>query len=238
MRMAGHEDQKYHTNQGASRTAMPAMQGDRVTGDNPDELFDLVDERDRVIGQVRRGDAHHNPALLHRSVQVLVFNDAGHLLLQRRSASKDLFPGYYCASASGHLTVGETYASAAAREVHEELGISLGLGTLIERGRGIVRSARETELTAVYTARANGPFTFNPTETAGGAFFAPEAIAQGRADGTLPLTPALLAALDLLTGVEKTGGNEVENSDPGQEASVRQDNASARAGDRPPVDQR
>ena len=92
--------------------------------DDPDEMFDLVDLDDHVIGQVRRGEAHRNPALIHRSVQVLVFTHAGQMLLQRRSASKDLFPGYYCASASGHVASGEHYATTAERELIEELGIS------------------------------------------------------------------------------------------------------------------
>jgi isopentenyl-diphosphate delta-isomerase len=87
----------------------------RLMGDDPDEVFDLVDERDHVIGRVRRGDAHHNPDLIHRSVQVLVFDRLGRLLLQRRSQTKDLFPGYYCASASGHVTAGDEYARAARR---------------------------------------------------------------------------------------------------------------------------
>src|SRR5689334_14044831 len=95
--------------------------------DDPDEIFDLVDANDQVIGKVRRGDAHRNPALIHRSVQVLVFTHDGLLLLQRRSAHKDLFPGYYCASASGHVASGEEYATTAERELAEELGISAPL---------------------------------------------------------------------------------------------------------------
>lgn len=224
MWMSGPDDQKSHANQAAQTTttwvtAAEAVggahhrgdnpTGETPTGDNPDELFDLVDEHDHVIGRVRRADAHRNPALLHRSVQVLVFNDEGQVLLQRRSATKDTFPGYYCASASGHLAVGEDYASAAAREVREELGISLALA---ERGRGVLRGAQETELTAVFTARSNGPFTFHPTETDGGAFFVLAALDQGRDTHTLPMTPALLAALDLIRRQASGGVQGVDGS--------------------------
>ena len=169
--------------------------------DNPDELFDLVDREDRVIGVVRRGEAHGNPALLHRSVQALVFNAAGELLLQRRSPAKDLFPGYWCASASGHVDRGEEYAAAAARELHEELGVTLDASDLMYLGKTLVVSEPETEITAVFLTRADGPFVFHPTETVGGAFYALATIAADRAAGVagaLPLTPALLAALDLL----------------------------------------
>ena len=155
-------------------------------GDNPDERFDLIDLDDRVIGQVRRGNAHRNPALLHRSVQILVFDARNRLLLQRRSAHKDLFPGYYCASASGHVAVGEDYATTAAREVSEELGVALPL-TYLEKT--LVRSEMETEMTAICAARSDGPFHFHPTETDGGDFFSLADIHVGRADGTLPVDP-------------------------------------------------
>src|SRR5215472_10012917 len=115
--------------------------------DDPDELFDLIDATDHVIGQVRRAEAHRNPALLHRSVQVLVFDASNRLLLQRRSATKDLFPGYFCASASGHVASGDDYAATAAREVTEELGIHPRLTYL---AKAIVRSEYETELTALF----------------------------------------------------------------------------------------
>jgi isopentenyldiphosphate isomerase len=161
--------------------------------DNPDELFDLVDERDVVIGTVRRGDAHRDPSLIHRSVQILVFDDAGRVLLQLRSARKDLFPGYYCASASGHVAAGERYDASASRETMEELGIAPELRTL---GVMLVRSAYETEMTALYTARSEGPFRFHPTETDGGRFFTPRELRATRE--WLPMTPALLAALDEL----------------------------------------
>lgn len=161
--------------------------------DNPDEVFDRVDAQDHVIGHVRRGDAHRNPALLHRSVQVMVFDSLGRALLQRRSMRKDLFPGYYCASASGHVGAGDTYDATAAREIVEELGVS---PTLTYIGKELVRSAYETEMTALYTAVCDGPFHFNPIETDGGDFFTWRDLLAARE--TLPMTPALLAAIAAL----------------------------------------
>ena len=164
--------------------------------DDPDELFDLVDLDDHVIGQVRRGEAHGNPALIHRSVQVLVFAHTGQLLLQRRSARKDLFPGYYCASASGHVASGEEYAATAERELAEELGISSPLTYI---GKALVRSEPETELTALYATISDGPYQFHPTETDGGQLFAVQAVWDGIECGDLLVTPALRVAMDELT---------------------------------------
>jgi 16S rRNA (adenine1518-N6/adenine1519-N6)-dimethyltransferase len=162
--------------------------------DDPDEIFDLVDLSDRVIGQVRRGDAHRDPRLLHRSVQVLVFDSHGRLLLQRRSQAKDLFPGYFCASASGHVVSGDDYATTADREVAEELGTSLPVTFL---GKAIVRSDVETELTALFAARSDGPFVFHPGETDGGEFAPLDSLLDDSVERH-DLTPALHTALEYL----------------------------------------
>lgn len=161
--------------------------------DDPDELFDLVNLDDIVIGTVRRGEAHRNPALIHRSVQIIVFSGDGRVLLQRRSSAKDLYPGYYCASASGHVASGEDYAATAERELAEELGVSAPLTYL---GKAIVQSEPETEITALYATRSDGPYHFHPTETDGGVLVTWDEARRGLATGALPMTPALRIALD------------------------------------------
>lgn len=89
---------------------------------SPDELFDVCDPEDRVIGQARRADVHAGN-LLHRAVHVWVFRRDGRLVVQRRSASKDQYPNGLTSSASGHLDSGEDYLPAAIRELGEELGL-------------------------------------------------------------------------------------------------------------------
>lgn len=89
---------------------------------SPDEIFDVCDENDRVIGQARRADVHAQK-LLHRAVHIWVFLPDGRLVTQRRSASKDEYPLALTSSASGHLDSGEDYHTAAARELGEELGL-------------------------------------------------------------------------------------------------------------------
>ena len=171
-----------------------SLRADR-SSDDARELFDVVDEHDHVIGQAPRGVVHKDPAFIHRSVQVLVFDHQGRLLLQRRSQGKDLFPGYYCASASGHVLAGDHYSSTAERELREELSVDLPLTYF---GRVLARSEVETEITALFAARSDGPFAFHPTETEGGAFFSRAEVKHGLATESLPLTPALRAALKWL----------------------------------------
>jgi isopentenyldiphosphate isomerase len=187
---------------------MRAPKGNQVDGetdrgrhpstDDPNELFDLVDLDDRVIGRVRRGEAHRNPALVHRSVQILVFARNGRLFLQRRSRTKDLFPGYYCASASGHVISGEEYLTTARREVEEELGVGPQLRFV---NTALVRSDCETEITALFLARSDGPFTLSPTETDGGVWLALDDLRSG--EFNLPLTPAARVAVAELDRLDR-----------------------------------
>jgi len=171
-------------------------------GDDPNEEFDRVDLDDRVIGHVRRGDAHHDPNLIHRSVQVIVFTSHGRVLLQRRAATKDLFPGYLCASASGHVMAGDGYAETARRELVEELGVE---PAILVVDKALVRSAMETEITTLFIARCDGPFTFSPTETDGGIFLGLDDALALRSNPQAEITPALLVALDAIARREADG---------------------------------
>jgi isopentenyl-diphosphate Delta-isomerase len=136
-----------------------------------DELFDVVDEQDRVIGRARRADVHAQ-RLRHRSVHVLCFDPAGRVFLQRRSLLKDSAPGCWCASCSGHVDAGEEYAAAAVRELAEEIGARVaGAEALTPWLR--LEATRETgmEFVWVYRVAHSGPFTLHPAEIMDGAWF-------------------------------------------------------------------
>lgn len=87
-----------------------------------EEIFDVVDEKDEVTGTATRAEVHANK-LIHRAVHVFAFNKRGDLLLQKRSPLKDICPGLWDSSVSGHLDSGESYHAAAVRELEEEMGI-------------------------------------------------------------------------------------------------------------------
>jgi isopentenyl-diphosphate delta-isomerase type 1 len=98
-----------------------------MTTDVSQELLDVVDADDRVIGVKTRGEIHAR-GLMHRAVHILVFNSKGELFLQKRSMTKDENPGQWDSSAAGHVDSGETYIACAIREIEEELGIVLDSG--------------------------------------------------------------------------------------------------------------
>lgn len=127
-----------------------------------DELYDIVDEVGRVIGQATRRECHGNPSLIHRVVHIFVFNSAGDLLLQKRSVNKDIQPGKWDTSVGGHVDAGEEYAEAAVRELEEELGVA---GRALTHLYDYVwRNEIETERIRVYSLVHDGPYVFQRDE--------------------------------------------------------------------------
>lgn len=135
------------------------------------EWFDVVNQQDEPVGRALRAEVHAR-GLWHRAVHVLVFNAAGEVFLQKRSMRKDLAPGLWDSSCSGHLDAGEDYDAAARRELAEELGLRL------ERppARWFRILACETtgwEFVWVYRTGAGGPFVLPPEEIECGEWVAP-----------------------------------------------------------------
>ena len=134
-----------------------------------EELFEIVDEQGRVLGQRTRRECHGHPALIHQAVHVLVFNRQGALFLQRRSMQKDIQPGKWDSSVGGHMQPGETPEQAARREAGEELGWPAPL--LHFAYRYLWRSPRESELVRTYAALSDGPFQLQASEIDEGRFW-------------------------------------------------------------------
>ncbi len=141
-----------------------------------EEILDVVNEHDEVIGQQTRADIHQQNRK-HRAVHVLVFNHRGELFLQKRSLKKDIHPGVWDSSASGHLNVGEDYDTGAKRELREELGWQAVAP--VERLFKIA-ACPETgqEFVWVYRCEAEGPFCLNPDEIERGDWFAPATVSK------------------------------------------------------------
>lgn len=87
------------------------------------ELVEVVDEDDRVVDVVPRSLVRER-LLLHRCTYVVVLDPDGRVYVHRRADSKDVYPGFYDVVAGGVNGVGESYEVCAAREVHEELGVT------------------------------------------------------------------------------------------------------------------
>lgn len=142
-----------------------------------DEWFDVVNERDEVVGRETRRVVHAT-GLWHRAVHILVFDAAGRVFLQKRSMKKDLSPGLWDSSCSGHVDAGEDYDTSAVRELGEEIGVrgvAAGAAETDVRRWFRVEACEETgwEFCWIYRLRHAGPLTLDPEEISGGEWLAP-----------------------------------------------------------------
>jgi isopentenyldiphosphate isomerase len=88
-----------------------------------EEIVDLVDTADRIVGRAPRPEVRRLN-LLHRGVGILCRNPRGEVYVHRRTPTKDVFPHLYDMFVGGAVASGETYLQAATREIAEELGVT------------------------------------------------------------------------------------------------------------------
>ena len=92
-----------------------------------EEVIDLVDRQDIIIGESTRKTANKNPDLIHREVAVIIYDDKGRVLFQQRSKNKSVHPLFWTVSAAGWVPKGEELEKTAHRELKEELGFDTKL---------------------------------------------------------------------------------------------------------------
>ncbi|MGN6553169.1 MAG: NUDIX hydrolase [Verrucomicrobiota bacterium] len=142
----------------------------------PEEIFDVVNERDEVIDRRPRSEVHRL-GLMHRAVHILVYNSRGEVFLQKRSMTKDKSPGLWDSSASGHVDSGEHYDATALRELREEIGLKRSQRP--ERLFKIdVCPETDQEFVWVYRCEADGPFELHPEEIERGDWFSPARVTR------------------------------------------------------------
>jgi isopentenyldiphosphate isomerase len=125
------------------------------------EFNDVVDENDCVVGKISH-DELYVELLPHRIVHILIFDDEGKMVLQKRSAKKSFCPLHWSTAVGGHVQSGESYEEAAVREFQEELGVNVPISfmfnTRYDDPRGFFK------FLGVFKVKFNGSFDLNPEE--------------------------------------------------------------------------
>lgn len=139
------------------------------------EQLQVVDENDQPIGVATREEAW-SQGLILRHAYIVLRDPDGNFLLQQRSLVKKSNPSKWTWAATGHVDAGETYETAAPRELMEEIGVATDL-TYVGKLRsthpnkyGIVDS-----FIGVFTGTipADTPITIDPTEVETTRWFSP-----------------------------------------------------------------
>lgn len=85
-------------------------------------LVQVVDEHDNPVNEAEI-DGVRTQGLIHRVARVMLLNNEGKILLQKRRSDMKLFPGRWDNSAAGTVDAGESYEETAYRELAEEIGV-------------------------------------------------------------------------------------------------------------------
>lgn len=139
-----------------------------MTINNPKyETVQIVNEDNTEIAAVSRWIMREQQ-LIHRASYILVFNKSGDLFVQKRTMTKDVYPGYYDVAAGGVVLAGESYEESAERELAEELGIEeVKLTYCFDN---YFEDTTNKVWGRVFRCRHEGPFTLQKEEIESGGF--------------------------------------------------------------------
>lgn len=153
-----------------------------------EEIVPIVDRQDNIVDQVPRS-VMRAKGLLHRVTYIFVFHPDGRLFVQKRTRTKDLYPGYYDLAAGGVVCAGETYDDSAAREAREELGIARPLQPHF---KFFFEQENNRCWGKVYSCVDDGPFELQAEEVESGEFVELDRIMSGEFEPVTPDTKAVL----------------------------------------------
>lgn len=168
--------------------------------DPRDELLDVVDDDDRVVGQARREDVYAR-RLRHRTVMVVVRDPAGRVLVHRRTATKLVAPSLADMMIGGVVDAGEDYDACAVRELAEEAGVT---GVVPRRAFAFryddAGGLTPAQWIAVYEVTWAGEIVPQPSEVASWAWLDPGELERRLADAPDDFCPDSVAAWRRLRG--------------------------------------
>ncbi len=155
------------------------------------ETLILVDESDRVVGHLSKGACHDGEGVLHRAFSLFVFNRAGNLLLQQRSAEKRLWPLFWSNTCCSHPRAGETMDEAIHRRLSQEFGMASELEFLFkfQYQAAYEDKGSEHEMCWVYIGVTDDEATPNRTEVADNRWVTPAELDDEMSDAPEQFTP-------------------------------------------------
>jgi 8-oxo-dGTP pyrophosphatase MutT (NUDIX family) len=155
-----------------------------------EEWVDIVNEQNEVIAQSSRQQMRAQ-RLRHRATYIVVHDGMGKILVQRRTETKDFYPGWLDATAGGVVQSGENILDSARREAEEELGIA-GV-PFAEHGLFYFEEEQCRVWGGLFSCVSHGPFALQEEEIVEVSWMTPEEI-TARCDD---FTPDSLKALSL-----------------------------------------
>ena len=94
------------------------------------EYLDVLDKQGNKTGEVKPRKEVHSKGYWHKGLHIWIINSNKELLVQRRSANKDVYPNKLYVSVAGHPISGEEEIESIKREFKEEIGVELNTNKL------------------------------------------------------------------------------------------------------------
>ena len=156
-----------------------------------DEQLILVDSSDNEVGHLSKALCHDGGGVLHRAFSLFLFNESGELLLQKRSETKRLWPGFWSNSCCSHPRRGESMDTATARRLNDELNIDTSLEHVYRfcYTANFGEAGSENELCHVYLGTVDGDPQPNNSEISSVRFLSSNKLEQELNDSPQRFTP-------------------------------------------------
>lgn len=164
-----------------------------------DELLDLVNKNDEIIGTIWRSEYNRLEAEdlgYIRAVEMFLINSKNELWIPKRTPHKRIAPNGLDFSVGGHVSSGDTYEETMLKETREELNIELTVDDIefvASIGPDINRYIRK-----LYVYRTDDTPQYNPEDFVSASWLTSEAVLEMLdsgvpAKGSLRDTVALIA---------------------------------------------
>ena len=140
-----------------------------------DEILDLVDENDSVIGTIKRSNYKNlveQDLGYIRASELFIINDDGKLWIPVRTSTKTIAPNGYDYSAAGHVESGDDYTETIIRETKEEINLDV-----TEEELQFVAKMKSDDVRyfrSVYMLRSNITPSFNPDDFVSAEWLTPD----------------------------------------------------------------
>lgn len=125
-----------------------------------DELIDICDKNNNLLGIRKIASEAHKNGLWHRTSHIWIYNSTGEILLQLRAKDKSFYPDMWDVSAAGHIGAGEKPIISGLREIKEEIGLSVKEEDLeffkIRKNKTVYKNMKNNEFYYVYFLKFDG----------------------------------------------------------------------------------
>lgn len=165
-----------------------------------DELLDLVDKNDNVIGTIWRSKANklnESKAGYIRAATALIQNENGELWIPRRTSNKRIAPNGLDSSMQEHVGSGESYIEATVRGFKEELNLDVTEDQLIYVGK-VPPDDNLYYFVSLYIYKSNTAPQYNPEDFVGYEWIKTEELIEKLENGE-PAKISLLSTAKLLS---------------------------------------